>query len=57
MDVETMEGHAERIAAEILENADYSYVTEDEALEHATEDEWRMIHAMIQKDVFAVMYP
>ena len=43
--------HALRIAAEILADADFSYVCEDEDLEDATERELREIHTMIYSEV------
>lgn len=57
MDTRERENHAERIARQILENADYSYVCEDEELEDASEDDWRAIHDLIQRDMYALLYP
>ena len=49
-DVQAM-NHALCIAAEILADADFSYVIEDENLEDATERELREIHTMIYSEV------
>lgn len=43
--------HALSIAAEILADADFSYVCEDVDLEDATERELREIHIMIYSEV------
>ena len=43
--------HALRIVTEILEDADFSYVYEDEELEDASDDDLRYIHWLIREEV------
>ena len=43
--------HALRIVTEILEDADFSYVYEDEELEDASDDDLRDIHWLIREEV------
>jgi hypothetical protein len=51
---EEIEEHAERIADAHLQDIEYSNVYEDEELENASEDDWRAIHAHIQRSLVTV---
>ena len=47
MSIEERRQHAIRIAGDILANAEYGWVYEDEDLEQASEEDWLAIHRLI----------
>lgn len=49
MDEDEILDHAERIGTEILSDIEYCYIYEDPELEDASEEDWRAIHAAVQR--------